>query len=467
MALKLHVISEHHEGLGRHAVRRFGVSGGRIGRARDNDWVLPDPQRYISAHHCRIHFRAGDWVLQDTSTNGVFINEAVLPLQGEQVLQDGDVLRLGEYLLQVTIDERNDFSPDASGQLPLNAAPGRRPLAPGEDELGGSLDFSTLLSDDLDAPAPDIGADRKPAASPAKGAARAAKPVRDRSSALTAPGLNTAKPATRPANDAAPKPVTGKAHGPLTRPVTQRGASDTGLSLLADDPPQTDPADEGQQSTVAHNRTPDDWQAPARLASRRPGVAESGVEAFCRGAGLDAASLSAQARAELLSTAGQMLREVVLGMMDLLQTRNDHKDQLHLSQTAIRPSDNNPLKFSTSVDDALVKLLDGRPNSYLGPADTIRASFSDLRTHQTALAAATRVAMDEFMTRIAPEELSERFKRGLKRSAAPNPANPTKYWELYTEFYQVLNMRNEENLPTVFGDDLTRAYTEHAAQRKR
>src|SRR5690606_4847583 len=113
----------------------------------------------------------------------------------------------------------------------------------------------------------------------------------------------------------------------------------------------------------------------------------------------------AQARAELLSAAGQMLREVVLGMMDLLKARTDHKDQLHLSQTTIGPSDNNPLKFSTSVDDALVKLLDGRPNSYLGPAEAIRASFGDLRAHHSALAAATRVAMDEFMTRIEPEEL--------------------------------------------------------------
>lgn len=428
MALKLRVISEQHQELGRHASRLFGVSGGRIGRARDNDWVLPDPQRYISAHHCEVSFRAGDWVLKDTSTNGVFVNEAVMPLQGEQILSDGDVLRLGEYLLQVSIDERNDFSPDASGQLPVSMAPGRRALAPGEDQLGSSLDFGALLSDDL-------SGESAAGPAPVLGPSTAARPARTL--------IPTLSPSDRPN---------------MTNP---------GLSLVPDEVPLTDAADEGQQSTVAHNRTPDDWLAPARLAPRRNGAPESGVEAFCRGAGLDPASLSAQARAELLSAAGQMMREVVLGLMDLLKARTDSKGQLRLNQTAIRPSDNNPLKFSASVDEALVKLLNGQHASYLGPAETIRASFGDLRTHHSALNASLRVAMDEFMTRIEPSELTERFDRGLKRGALLGAANKMKYWELYTEFYQVLNLRNEEDLPTVFADDLARAYAEHVTQKKR
>src|SRR5690606_18840578 len=133
---------------------------------------------------------------------------------------------------------------------------------------------------------------------------------------------------------------------PTLSPIERRNPTSPGLSLVQDDVPLVDSADDGQQSTVAHTRTPEDWLAPARLPPRRNGAPESGVEAFCRGAGLDPSSLSAQARAELLSAAGQMMREVVLGLMDLLKARTDSKGQLRLSQTAIRPSDNNPLKFS-------------------------------------------------------------------------------------------------------------------------
>ena len=58
----------------------LGVGGGGIGRAHDNDWVLPDPLRYLSAHHARVQFRDGSYFLVDTSTNGVFVNDGTVPI---------------------------------------------------------------------------------------------------------------------------------------------------------------------------------------------------------------------------------------------------------------------------------------------------------------------------------------------------------------------------------------------------
>ena len=145
MALKLRVISDQYQNLGKRSSRLFGVSGGRIGRSADNDWVLPDPDRYISSHHAKISFRAGAWILEDTSTNGVFVNGSGTPLSeaGLHKMLDGDRLRLGDYELLVSIDERNDFPPDASGQM---LAPSQ-PLAssPFGEDLGEDLDISALL----------------------------------------------------------------------------------------------------------------------------------------------------------------------------------------------------------------------------------------------------------------------------------------------------------------------------------
>ncbi len=54
MAIKLRVISDHYRELGEHRSRVFGVNGGTVGRAADNDWILPDAKRLISGHHCSI-----------------------------------------------------------------------------------------------------------------------------------------------------------------------------------------------------------------------------------------------------------------------------------------------------------------------------------------------------------------------------------------------------------------------------
>ena len=124
MALKLRVISDHYKALGKRSSRLFGVTGGRIGRAADNDWILPDPDRYISSHHCKVEFRAGSWILEDTSTNGVFINGSDVPasVDGVYSLKDGDRLRLGDYEILVSIDERQDFPADAFAEVEARIA---------------------------------------------------------------------------------------------------------------------------------------------------------------------------------------------------------------------------------------------------------------------------------------------------------------------------------------------------------
>src|ERR1700721_2519746 len=59
MALRLRVVSEHSTRLGEKATKVFGVHGGSIGRGTDNEWILPDPERYLSGKHARIDFRPG------------------------------------------------------------------------------------------------------------------------------------------------------------------------------------------------------------------------------------------------------------------------------------------------------------------------------------------------------------------------------------------------------------------------
>ncbi len=482
MALKLRVISDHYKALGKRSSRLFGVTGGRIGRAQDNDWILPDPDRYVSSHHCKVEFRAGQWLLEDTSTNGVFINGSDTPasVEGAYTLQDGDRLRLGDYEVLVSIDERNDFSADASGQVP---APPRVRNKSGvkthprstDGDLGEELDLTDLITDSAIAPAPTMPP-------PLRAPASSATPL-DLESALALDSDDLKSMAPIPA---APAP----AKAPKTAFASLLGES-------------------GEHKTVAHGRRAeakpelpkldaktDDWHmqtrpydrkalqaltSPAALARpektepERPKRAvesssvesSAGVEAFCRGAGIDPSSLPADTQNVLMTLAGQMLRESVLGLMESLKGRSDLKSRLRLNQTTIQPGENNPLKFSASVDEAVLKLLDPHSSRYLGPIEAIRESFADIRMHQTALVGAIQAAIDELMNRIEPGELQERFDRGLKRGPLLGATNKMKYWDLYTEFYQVLNQRGEQGLPTLFSEELARTYAEKIAPKKK
>lgn len=484
MALKLRVISDHYKALGKRSSQLFGVTGGRIGRSQDNDWVLPDPDRYVSSHHAKVSFRTGSWVLEDTSTNGIFINGADTPasVEGPYSLQDGDRLRLGDYEILVSIDERNDFPADATGQLPTPQRVRNGSKVPVlNDDLGEELDITDLLgADSFMTSDPPAKREERPASPPFKlsetfelDAPAKAEP-RARAAAGSAPGgFNSLLDSL--ADDASQRTV---AHGKKsddwlmqTRPYDRKTMSALNPASLVANPPTARAAPTLTAVPAANSR-------PERSEPERPrraqdhghgshGDAASGIEAFCRGAGIDPSALPADTQAALLTLAGQVLRESVLGLMETLKGRSDLKGKLRLSQTTIQPGENNPLKFSASVDEAVLKLLDPHGNRYLGPIESIRESFADLRTHQTALVAAIQGGINEFMNRIEPGELQERFDRGLKRGALLGAANKMKYWDLYGEFYQVLNQRNEQGLPSVFAEELARTYAERAAQKKK
>jgi predicted component of type VI protein secretion system len=84
----------------------FEASGGLIGRGHDNDWILPDPQRYLSVCHARVERREGYWYIEDLSTNGVYINDSRQPLSilPPRALNPGDRLRMGSYRMAVAIE---------------------------------------------------------------------------------------------------------------------------------------------------------------------------------------------------------------------------------------------------------------------------------------------------------------------------------------------------------------------------
>jgi type VI secretion system protein ImpI len=224
----------------------------------------------------------------------------------------------------------------------------------------------------------------------------------------------------------------------------------------------TKPADRASSSSV---RNP--VAAPAAIAGARPGPkpAETpsgnaaAVELFCRAAGLKPSDLRGSNPEEVLKLAGALTRELLTGLADLLENRTHMKDALRLPQTIIRPAQNNPLKFSPNVADALKYLLGEPGQSYLPPDRAVQSAFYDVRNHQQALFKAMIHAVRDFAERLEPDDLRSRFDRGLKRSPLLASANKLKYWELYEEAYQTLiHQEDGAPLPRIVIEELTRAY---------
>jgi predicted component of type VI protein secretion system len=107
MPLTIKIVSAHRDLVGDDCVREYYEEGGTIGRSLRNDWILPDPDRYISGRHATIDYKGGMYYLADTSSNGVYMNGDIEPIGNgnPRRLFDGDRMRMGDFEFEVCIDK--------------------------------------------------------------------------------------------------------------------------------------------------------------------------------------------------------------------------------------------------------------------------------------------------------------------------------------------------------------------------
>src|SRR5258707_7101693 len=99
--------------------------------------------------------------------------------------------------------------------------------------------------------------------------------------------------------------------------------------------------------------------------------------------------------------------------MDLNQSRNEFRNRFRISAPA-NDVPESPLNFSRGVDEALVRLLTTL-SMRAGSVEAIRRNFRELKGQNVALLTAMRAAFEEFLARVNPAELEERFERAGKR----------------------------------------------------
>src|SRR5271170_3340618 len=410
MALRLRVVSEHAIRLGEQSTKVFGVHGGTIGRATDNEWILPDPERYLSGKHARVDFRAGTYILVDTSSNGTYVNGAQVPLgkYHDYALKDGDYVRLGEYELLVSIDKTNDFPPDEGAMVAYDGQTASSAVKKSTaNDLGADLDLSQLL-EPSDLSIADSG---------------------------NRPRDSYGQPVPRREDKKADSEGSATPWHMMTRP----------LKVEAHLKAEAQKLESVSQLSLSRSQTPALYE----------GDFDIGLAAFCRGAGIEPRSISTEARGAALQLASQLLREAVLGLMDLNQGRSEFRNKFRIAAPAADGPES-PLNFSKGVDEALVRLLTTL-STRAGSVEAIRDNFRELKAQNSATLVAMRAAFEEFLGRVDPKELEDRFERASKRGVFGGQSK-NKYWDLYSELFAGLAQRPADGFPHLFIEAFSKAF---------
>jgi type VI secretion system FHA domain protein len=189
---------------------------------------------------------------------------------------------------------------------------------------------------------------------------------------------------------------------------------------------------------------------------------DPGLVAVLAGAGLERAPVTL----EFARSFGQIFRVVVSGVMDVLRARQQIKDEFRMRLTQFRTADNNPLKFSANVDDALHNLLVKRNAAYLEPVEAFEDAFDDLRDHQMAMLAGMRVAFEATLAEFNADNLQQEFDRQLKGSALLGVTARLRYWQLYRDRHEAMVKDPESTFRRLFGEEFAKAYEEQLKRLK-
>jgi type VI secretion system protein len=410
MTLRLRVVSDHRRQLAERHTIVFGMSGGSIGRSSENDWMLPDPLRYISAHHARVHFRDGHFYLEDLSTNGVFVNDrpealSKLGSSGYQ-LKNGDVLRLGEYQIAVALENetaREIPELDSAAAVPTSIHALHPIGRAAQTDIGAMLDLEELLVSD---------------------------------------SAGSGSGSFQPVN----------AYG-------QSVGSGRATSLAAKAAPEpTEPSDDSLARRIARlakaaGRDSRGANAPALYD------VQSGLQAFCRGAGIEPDKLPAEAQTRFLHLTGQLLREALVGLKDLERSRSEIRDRFRVELPPPEPDDPRPSLGRSTVDELLIDILVQHESRSIDAVQWLREAVGEAKAHDQATAQAMRSAFVEFLDRLDPAELEARFERAARRGKARS-ADKAQYWELFTTFYRNLIEMPADHLPHTFVEAFAATYRE-------
>ncbi|MBM0106714.1 type VI secretion system-associated FHA domain protein TagH [Steroidobacter sp. S1-65] len=233
MLLALSIISSQAAALGATAYKVFDERGGTIGRVAGNDWVLPDPDSFVSSRHANVRFASGAFYLEDTSSNGTFLNapDKAVSRAAPVRLNDGDRLYIGDFEIIVQLIDTTPATPPGVG---LGTVDPLAALGAGRSEIPVSPP-----------PPPPMAAPSPPAA-PAIPAAGLIPDDWEPTSFNRGPVGHTPPPSAPPPAQA---PAAAPTPPPTPQPAVAAGAADL-LTSLGLDPARVDPAIQQQLGTV-------------------------------------------------------------------------------------------------------------------------------------------------------------------------------------------------------------------------
>jgi type VI secretion system FHA domain protein len=386
---------------------RFEKEGGAVGRSSECDFILNDPQNYISSRHFIIEYKYGKYYLIDESTNGTFLKVPYkkIPKGQPHLIKASEVYIVGDHELQARFSDSDDTDEYIVGGLI-------------DDEIDAIEPVEELIPDDFledDAYIPE-----EVAACENEDKTLQNEDVLD---LLDEKELELQNESSGDDDD-------------LIDAEFEKDASYDYVDLA-----RIEASDTRKKRVYEHSG----YKKSLQLLEKRLGV--------------DIVSLEDKDRDVFLNEICDVLINSIDGIKNSLYVKDRIKQDLRLPAKFLEQNNKNPVKLGESVSQLLENEKRGGRLGLDKLSVAITKSFAEIDAHSLALHGASKNLMHIALSEFAPKHLEYKFEaNGALKGVLPKQCM---MWKAYEKKFETLN-HNPEELVKMLLPHFTKEYEKFA-----
>lgn len=467
MGLLLSVIS--YQQLSPDLQARFSLEGTSavVGRSQASDWFLPDNEKILSSSHAELTLVMDKYYITDVSTNGVFVNQAEKPLGkgNRHELQHGDQLSLGEYVIDVNIEQAyvsaetrsevampSSFAETRNSQMPFSAAAvepsnvSNKPSLADPFLTGSEMNDSMVLESNFIPDDWDWNSDSN--SDSISNSKTKVKQAATQADVLT-PDLSL--PDSSPSNTPSPEPANPKVTVSNTDVTDIPAPQVSPLTEATTTTPAPKPAVAAKGSSATNVKT-----------AVKPLAESDNLAALLKGLGIEQPQPGADA--DWWFDLGQSIRTMNEELMSSLRERAAFKNKFRVNHTMFQMKENNPFKFSGSVDDLFRNLYLRSNDSFMTTNKAITEAFTDLRKHEQSMRAGLEGAVIGVLQQLAPENMADEHAEQSFFDKLKPAKKEQKMWRSFVELHEDISNEITVNRESILSDAFVKAYEDKQKQ---
>ncbi|WP_457744607.1 type VI secretion system-associated FHA domain protein TagH [Sulfurimonas sp.] len=374
----------------------FNEEGGTIGRLEDNDWVLTDPNSYISGMHASIICKQGTYFIKDESTNGIFLKNPYKKLpKGHPVkINISDIFIIGDHEIQARFSN-NDYT---------------------QDDIISSFEENSSLDDTI-IPSDDFLFD---------------------SISNDFTSIDSQTPSEIEIVDIIQNNVEQQDNsilGDISEIDTQEVLLEEHIDI---------PSYKQESPSVTPERT----QA-SDIHTSVNGL-ESSVAILESKLGIEINALEQKDRDAIMHEIGDIIKKTLDSLKNSLEIKDKIKQDLRLSTAHLDTNSNNPVHLGAAATELLQNKNNGSMLGMMKVSEAIEKSFNELDTHSISLHRASKNLMNITVSKFSPKNLEHRFEAtGALRGVLPRQ---NLLWKAYTDMFDILNENPEEGVVMIHNE---------------